>query len=213
MLHACFTPIALCFVYTSWRFYAFFGTNLLTRCHSVSSCFLLFLCFRKVTQEIFLELDKTKLEVPIFPDTRRSPKKRWRRARRWPHHLVVRVHPWLCHHLVWAPWCPLTSPLRLYKASDAKTLDKSMFFQIKFHSAAAVAKEIWGIEVSVLAPCQDGELPPEPPPSTPPPSSSPLLSPMMTREYFSPGAKGSTGIYVVHLSPMMWSICDHELCI
>jgi hypothetical protein len=29
--------------------------------------FLLFLCFRKVTQEIFLELDETKPEVPIFP--------------------------------------------------------------------------------------------------------------------------------------------------
>jgi hypothetical protein len=30
-------------------------------------CFLLFLCFRKVTQEIFSELDETKAEVPIFP--------------------------------------------------------------------------------------------------------------------------------------------------
>jgi hypothetical protein len=30
-------------------------------------CFLLFSCFRKVTQEIFLELDETKLEGPIFP--------------------------------------------------------------------------------------------------------------------------------------------------
>jgi hypothetical protein len=39
--------------------------------------FLLFLCFRKVTQEIFSELDKMKAEVPIFPDTRRSPKQRW----------------------------------------------------------------------------------------------------------------------------------------
>jgi hypothetical protein len=27
-------------------------------------CFLLFLCFRKVTQEIFLELDETKAEPP-----------------------------------------------------------------------------------------------------------------------------------------------------
>jgi hypothetical protein len=44
-----FALIALCFVYTSWRFYVFFGTNLLTRCHSASSCFLQFLCFRKVT--------------------------------------------------------------------------------------------------------------------------------------------------------------------
>jgi hypothetical protein len=42
MLHACFTPINLCFVYTSWYFYAFSRTNLLTRFHSASSYFLLF---------------------------------------------------------------------------------------------------------------------------------------------------------------------------
>jgi hypothetical protein len=59
------------FCYTSWRFYAFSGTNLLTRCHSASSYFLLFLCFRKVTHEIFLELDETKVEVPIFPTRHR----------------------------------------------------------------------------------------------------------------------------------------------
>jgi hypothetical protein len=182
MLHACFTPIALCFIYTSWHFYAFSGTNLLTRCHSASSCFLLFLCFRKVIQGIFSELDKTKPEVPIFPDTRWSPKQRRRRAKRWPHHPVARVHPWWHHHLVWAPWCPLTSPLRLYKASDVKPLNESVFSQIKFHSAAAIADEVWGTEVSVSAPCQDGEFPSEPSPSTPLPSSSLLLSPMMRRE-------------------------------
>jgi hypothetical protein len=36
------------------------------------------LCFRKVTPEIFSELDKTKSEVPIFPDMRWSPKQRQR---------------------------------------------------------------------------------------------------------------------------------------
>jgi hypothetical protein len=30
------------------------------------SCFLLFLCFRKVTQEIFSKLNETKPEVPIL---------------------------------------------------------------------------------------------------------------------------------------------------
>jgi hypothetical protein len=30
-------------------------------------CFLLFLCFRKVSQEIFSELDETKPEPLIFP--------------------------------------------------------------------------------------------------------------------------------------------------
>jgi hypothetical protein len=144
MLHACFTPIALCFVYTLWHFYAFSGTNLLTRCHIASSCFMLFFCFRKVTQEIFSELDETKPEVPLFPDMRWSPKQRQRRARRWPHHLVARVHPWSRHRLVWAPWCPLTSPLRLYKASDVKTLNQSASSQIKFRSIAAIADEVQG---------------------------------------------------------------------
>jgi hypothetical protein len=69
-----FTPIDLCFVYTLWHFYAFSRTNLLTRCHSASSCFLLFLYIRKVTQEIFSELDETKPEVPIFPDTKMESK-------------------------------------------------------------------------------------------------------------------------------------------
>jgi hypothetical protein len=74
MLHACFTPIALCFVYISWHFYAFSGTNLLIRCHNASSCFLLFLYVRKVRQEIFSELDETKAKPPIFPDMKMESK-------------------------------------------------------------------------------------------------------------------------------------------
>jgi hypothetical protein len=55
-------------------FMHFFGTNLLTRCHSASSCFLLFLYFRKVAQEIFSELDETKAKLPIFPDPKTESK-------------------------------------------------------------------------------------------------------------------------------------------
>jgi hypothetical protein len=101
-----FTPIAFCFVYTSWRCYAFSGTNLLTRYHSVGSYFLLFLCFRKVTQEIFSELDETKAKVPIYLTRRRSPEERWRAARRQPHHRVARATPWPRHQVVWAPGPP-----------------------------------------------------------------------------------------------------------
>jgi hypothetical protein len=90
------------FCYTSWHFYAFSGTKLLTRCHSASSCFLLFLCFRKVTQEIFSELDETKAKVPIYLTRRRSPKERRGAARRQPHHRVARATPWPCHQVVWA---------------------------------------------------------------------------------------------------------------
>jgi hypothetical protein len=91
--HAYFTSIALCFIYTLWRFNAFFGTNLLTRCHSASSCFLLFLCFRKVTQEIFSKLNETKAKVPIYLKGRRSTEERRSRTRRRPHHRVARATP------------------------------------------------------------------------------------------------------------------------
>jgi hypothetical protein len=106
MLYACLCTICFVFCYTLWRFYVFFGTNLLTRCHSASLCFLLFLCFRKVTQEIFSELDETKAKVPIFPDMRQSPKQRRRRAKGRPHHRVARPTPGPRHQVVRPPSPP-----------------------------------------------------------------------------------------------------------
>ena len=84
-------------------------------------------------------------------------------------------------------WCGplvhrLASPLRLFNPSDAKTLSTRSEIHKKFRSAATIAYEIRGTEVSILALCPDGELPPEPSPSTPSPSPSPLLTPMMRRE-------------------------------
>jgi hypothetical protein len=38
-------------------------------------------------------------------------------------------------------------------------------FPEQFCSAAAVEAKFWGTKVSVLAPCRDGEVPPEPSPS------------------------------------------------
>jgi hypothetical protein len=117
------------FSYTSWHFYAYSGTNLLTRCHSVSSLFSVVLCFRKVTQEIFLELDEIKAEVPIFPDTRRSPKQRRRglegsRTIGWRDLALARATRW-CGPLVH----PLTSPLCLYILLNEKTLRARSIFQ------------------------------------------------------------------------------------
>jgi hypothetical protein len=56
-------------------------------------------------------------------------------------------------------------PLRLYKASGRKTLKQSAFFPEQFRSSAAVEEKFRGTEVSVSAPCWDGEVPPEPSPS------------------------------------------------
>jgi hypothetical protein len=82
------------FCYTLGRCYAFSGTNLLTRCHSASSLFSAVLCFRKVTQEIFSELDKTKAEPPIFTEASQRPKMRRRGSTSQAHHQGVRPSPW-----------------------------------------------------------------------------------------------------------------------
>jgi hypothetical protein len=103
MLQACFTLIALCFINTSWHFYAFFGTNLLTRCHSASSYFLLFFYSRFLLKEIFSELDETKAGVPILLTRRWSPKERRKRATSRPHLVVARPTPWPRCPVVWDP--------------------------------------------------------------------------------------------------------------
>jgi hypothetical protein len=56
--------------------------------------FLLFLCFRKVTQEIFSELDETKAEPPIFTEASRRLKMGWSGARSQAHHQGARPSPW-----------------------------------------------------------------------------------------------------------------------
>jgi hypothetical protein len=92
-------------------------------------CFLLFLCFRKVTHEIFSELDETKAEVPNYLTRRRSPKESRRWTRGQPHLLVARAplgHATRgCDRLVH----PLTSPFRLFNPLDGKTLEARTLFQ------------------------------------------------------------------------------------
>jgi hypothetical protein len=95
--------------------------------------FLLFLCFRNVTQEIFSELDKTKAEVPNYLTRRRSPKESRRRARGWPHLVVARASPRPRHqggdrlvHL-------LTLPFRLFNPLDGKTLGAQALFQKTYY--------------------------------------------------------------------------------
>ena len=62
--------------------------------------FLLFLCFKKPTQDIFSELDETKAEPPIFTEASRRPKMKRRGAMSQAHHRVARPSPWPRHHMV-----------------------------------------------------------------------------------------------------------------
>jgi hypothetical protein len=127
------------FCYTSWRFYAFSRTNLLMRCHSASSLFLLFLCFRKATQEIFSELGETKAKVPIFPEASQSPKLRRRRTRGQAHQRVARPSPCLCHQVVWPSGPPYDTALPPIYSSRWENLRGPVNFPRNILQAAAVA--------------------------------------------------------------------------
>jgi hypothetical protein len=102
------------------------------------SCFLLFLCFRKAIQEIFSELDETKAEVPIFPDTRWSPKQRRRGARGQPHHRVARPAPGPPHQVVGPPSPPPDAVLSPIYSPQRENLKAPINFPRNILQAAAV---------------------------------------------------------------------------
>jgi hypothetical protein len=118
------------FCYTSWHFYAFSGTNLLTRRHSASSLFSAVLCFRKATQEIFSELDETKAEPPIFPENESESKAETEVARTWPHPWAARANPWPRHQGV-SPPGPLPSAALspIYSPQREKPKPRSIFHE------------------------------------------------------------------------------------
>src|SRR3954471_21793295 len=114
MLHACFVRIPTCFMCTLIQYLAFSGTNLLTRCHSASSCFLLFLCFRKVLHEIFSELHGTKTQCLIIPSRSHNQKGRQGGAPGAPDTRLARPQAGRAGPVSGPPWPPPTPPLRLF---------------------------------------------------------------------------------------------------
>jgi hypothetical protein len=138
----------LCFVYTSWCFYAFYGTNLLTRCHSVSSIFSAIFVFQKSYTK--------NIQFHIFCYFCVSEKLHRKYSRNWTKQKLKSLITWhedgvqrraedgpgASHTLGWrgpAPGratrrCdrlvhPLTSPFRLYNPQDGKTLGARTLFQ------------------------------------------------------------------------------------
>ena len=125
MFHADIIPIVTCFIYTLYHFYTFSGTNLLTRCHSASSCFLLFLYSRKASLEIFSELDEN-LRRPLFYQTTPGVRRGDEVEPRGPHTWARRgqgpigAEGW-CRLLVHR----LATPFGLYIAPDLKLTEQS----------------------------------------------------------------------------------------
>jgi hypothetical protein len=124
-------------------------------------CFLLFLCFRKATQQIFSELDETKAEVPIFPDARRSPKLRRRGTRGRPHHRVARASPWPRHQVVGPPGPPPDATLPPIYSPRRENPRPDQFSTKHTVSRRHHRREIRRVQKLFPAPCQRGESPPE----------------------------------------------------
>jgi hypothetical protein len=124
-----YTPFALCFVYTSWCFYAFSGTNLLTRCQSASSCFLLFCVSEKLHRKYSRNWTKQKLKFLITWHEDEVQRKaeggpRGSHTRWWRGPPPGRTTRW-CDHLVHL----LTSPFCLFIPLDGKTLKARTLLQ------------------------------------------------------------------------------------
>jgi hypothetical protein len=94
-------------------------------------------------------------------------------------------------------------PIQSLRQSDAKTLNQSTFSQIKFRSAAAVEDQFQG-DRSLCSGTLPG--PGISPGDISIDSTAISIAVAVSHDeegVVLPGAEGSTGSYVVHLSPMM----------
>ena len=136
--------IVTCFICIIYHYYTFSGTNLLTRCHSASSCFLLFLVPEKLFGQYSRNSTKQKPNLLFFRGTHGA-----RRASQGEAH-GLQTTSWggWAHRRAgrWggSPGPPPTLPLRLFSHPDAKTLNIYLILQKDFRSAAAIARPRFG---------------------------------------------------------------------
>jgi hypothetical protein len=178
-----YAPFALCFVKLCGIFMYFPELTYWRDATVPVPYFLLFLCFRKATQEIFSELDETKAKVPIFLDTRWSPKKRRRGARGQPHHRAARLAPGPCHQVVGPPGPPPDAALPpIYSPRLENPKDPINFPQNILQAAAIIDARSGGSRSSSRHPAGEGNHHWRP-------SSSPCLPP----EWCVGSLPGTTG--------------------
>jgi hypothetical protein len=143
-----YTPFALCFVYTSWRFYAFSVTNLLTRCHSVSSPFF---CYFYISKKLHSKYSRnwTKQKLKSIISWHKDRVQRRAGDRLGAGHTWWWCGPHLGHatrgcdclvHLQ-------TSPFHLFIPLDGKTLGPNSFLE-KIRQAVMMTHKYRGSQQS-----------------------------------------------------------------
>jgi hypothetical protein len=123
MLHACSYTICLVFCYTSWCFYAFSGTNLLTRCHSASSLFSAVFVFQKSYTGNILGIGRNKSRTFYFYRSFAKTEDETEGARGQPHHRGARPSPWPRPPMVRPPGPPpddAPSPIKFPRREKPK---------------------------------------------------------------------------------------------
>jgi hypothetical protein len=136
--------------------------------------FPVFCCFyvsRKVTQEIFSELDETKAEPPVFTEASRRPKMRRRGARGQPHHQGARPSLWPRPPVVRPPGPPPGDALSSIKSPRREKPKGWIAFPRNILQATAVVEmRLGGSRSSSWHPTGEGNpcRRPFPPPWSPP---------------------------------------------
>jgi hypothetical protein len=131
MLHVCLCTICFGFCCTLWHFYAFSGTNLLTRCHSASSLFYVIFVFQKSYIGNILGIGRNKSWSSYFSRYETESKAETEGARGQPRHRVARATPWLCHQVVWATGPPPDiSLLPIYSPRQENPKAQTLFQKI-----------------------------------------------------------------------------------
>src|SRR5215207_643215 len=90
MFHATLLMIPTCFMHTLCHIRAFSGTNLLTRCRSASSCFLLFLVSEILVTKYSRNWTKSPPRFLFCPEASRTQENRQRGGTGPPNHRPAR---------------------------------------------------------------------------------------------------------------------------
>jgi hypothetical protein len=130
MLHACLCTICFVFCYILWRFYAFSGTNLLTRCDSASSLFSAIFVFQKIYTGNILGIGRNDARTSYFSRMQDEDRRR-AGGGAGTHHTRGWNAPPLGHAMGWCgtPGRPLTPPLRLFKTLRCRNPKSIGFFR------------------------------------------------------------------------------------
>ena len=156
MFHDDIMLIATCFGYTLYYFYAFSGTNLLTRCQSVSSVFSAVFGFRNPIREIFSESDEIFSSVNKRSGSFWSPEGTWGGAPRAPHPRRARPKVGPRPAMVWGPHqapgahpSPISTPRRV-NPNKKKNIPR----KVPSRPSSSISDR--GSSDVLLAPCRRG---------------------------------------------------------